>query len=162
MLLDGDIMHEILNHIVTITKLYQVTAFSCRFRRKGDFAQQNGRNKKCWLSGVQETKCPQICTTGHGKSFLVPTVEISKRWIPAVDVNRCNLLWSMFCFCLLRLGLAVTGSSGPKSGNADTRGNAMKSQNSVQKPQPFGREWRLEAVSNRGPNALPLGQTCSR
>ena len=39
-----------------------------------------------------------------------------------------------------------------------------KSQDSVHKPQPFWRERRAEAVSNRGPsaylpNALPLGQT---
>ena len=37
-----------------------------------------------------------------------------------------------------------------------------KSQDSVHKPQPFGRERRAEAVSNRGPsaykpNSLPLG-----
>jgi len=41
-----------------------------------------------------------------------------------------------------------------------------KSQDSVHKPQPFRRERRAEAVSNRGPsayqpNALPLGQTGS-
>ena len=41
-----------------------------------------------------------------------------------------------------------------------------KSQDSVHKPQPFWRERRAEAVSNRGPsayqrNALPLGQTGS-
>ena len=39
-------------------------------------------------------------------------------------------------------------------------------QDSVHKPQPFSRERRTEAVSNRGPsayqpNALPLGQTGS-
>ena len=42
-----------------------------------------------------------------------------------------------------------------------------KSQDSVHKPQPFQRERRAEAVSNRGPsayqpNALPLGQTGSQ
>ena len=42
-----------------------------------------------------------------------------------------------------------------------------KSQDSVHKPQPFRRERRAEAVSNRGssayqPNALPLGQTGSQ
>ena len=42
-----------------------------------------------------------------------------------------------------------------------------KSQDSVHKPQPFRRERRAEAVSNRGPSAyqptaLPLGQTGSR
>ena len=42
-----------------------------------------------------------------------------------------------------------------------------KSQDSVHKPQPFWRERRTEAVSNRGPsayqpNALPLGQTGSQ
>ena len=41
-----------------------------------------------------------------------------------------------------------------------------KSQDSVHKPQPFWRERRADAVSNRGPsayqpNALPLGQTGS-
>ena len=28
----------------------------------------------------------------------------------AFDVNRCSLPGSMFCVCLLRLGLAVTGA----------------------------------------------------
>ena len=42
--------------------------------------------------------------------------------------------------------------------------DGQKSQDSVYKPQPFWRERRAEAVSNRGPsayqpNALPLGQT---
>ena len=42
-----------------------------------------------------------------------------------------------------------------------------KSQDNVHKPQPFWRERRAEAVSNRGPsayqpNALPLGQTGSQ
>ena len=42
-----------------------------------------------------------------------------------------------------------------------------KSQDSVHKPQPFWRERKPEAVSNRGPsayqpNALPIGQTGSR
>ena len=46
-------------------------------------------------------------------------------------------------------------------------GSDEQSQDSVHKPQPFGRERRAEAVSNRGPsayqpNALPLGQTGSR
>ena len=30
--------------------------------------------------------------------------------IPTFDVNRCSLPGSMFCVCLLRLGLAVTGA----------------------------------------------------
>ena len=43
-------------------------------------------------------------------------------------------------------------------------GNDGQSQKTVHKPQPFCRERRAEAVSNRGPsayqpNALPLGQT---
>ena len=43
----------------------------------------------------------------------------------------------------------------------------IKSQDSIHKPHPFGRERRAEAVSNRGPSAyqlndLPLGQTGSR
>ena len=42
----------------------------------------------------------------------------------------------------------------------------QEKQDSVHKPQPFRRERRAEAVSNRGPsayqpNALPLGQTGS-
>ena len=46
-------------------------------------------------------------------------------------------------------------------------GNDVQSQDSVHKPQPFWRERRAEAVSNRGPsayqpNALPLGQTGSQ
>ena len=45
-------------------------------------------------------------------------------------------------------------------------GSDGQSQDSVHKPQPFGRQRRAEAVSNRGPsayqpNALPLGQTGS-
>ena len=45
-------------------------------------------------------------------------------------------------------------------------GSDGQSQDSVHKPQPFWRERRAEAVSNRGPsayqtNALPLGQTGS-
>ena len=46
-------------------------------------------------------------------------------------------------------------------------GSDGQSQDSVHKPQPFWRERRAEAVSNRGPsayqpNALPLGQTGSQ
>ena len=46
-------------------------------------------------------------------------------------------------------------------------GSDGQSQDSVHKPQPFRRERRAEAVSNRGPsayqpNALPLGQTGSQ
>ena len=40
-------------------------------------------------------------------------------------------------------------------------GSDGQSQDSVHKPQPFWRERRAEAASNRGPNALPLGQTGS-
>ena len=51
-----------------------------------------------------------------------------------------------------------------KMGSDESRFNVTKSQDSVHKPQPFWRERRAEAVSNRGPsaNALPLGQTGSR
>ena len=30
--------------------------------------------------------------------------------IPTFDVNQCSLRGSTFCFCLFRLGLAVTGA----------------------------------------------------
>jgi len=46
-------------------------------------------------------------------------------------------------------------------------GSDGQSHKTVHKPQPFRRERRAEAVSNRGPsayqrNALPLGQTGSQ
>ena len=51
--------------------------------------------------------------------------------------------------------------------NVSVGSDWTKSQGSVHKPQPFWRERRAEAVSNRGPsayqpNALPLGQTGSQ
>ena len=63
------IMHEILNNMVTITKMHQVTAFSCRFWGKFNSAckRSKSKNENVWLWGVQETKCQEIYTTGHGK-----------------------------------------------------------------------------------------------
>ena len=48
-----------------------------------------------------------------------------------------------------------------------SEGSDGQSHKTVHKPQPFWRERRAEAISNRGPsayqpNALPLGQTGSR
>ena len=51
--------------------------------------------------------------------------------------------------------------------NVSVGSDGQSHKDSVHKPQPFWREMRAEAVSNRGPsayqpNALPLGQTGSR
>ena len=70
---------------------------------------------------VQETRRHEIYTTGHGKASPFQPWWSVRGEIPAFNVNRCSLPGSMFCFCLLRLGLAVTGSSGWKLRNADTR-----------------------------------------
>ena len=71
----------------------------------------NDRNQKwkCWLWGVQETKCQDIYTTGHGKaSPFQPWWSVRGAVRHYFDVYRCSLPRSMFYFCLLRLGLAVT------------------------------------------------------
>ena len=66
---------------------------------------------KCWLWGVQETKCQEIYTTGHGKaSPFQPWWSVRGAVRHYFDINRCSLSRSMFYFCLLRLGLAVTGA----------------------------------------------------
>ena len=65
---------------------------------------------KCWLWGVQETKCYDIYTTRHGKASPFQLWWSVRGAIPIFDVNQCSLLGSMFCVCLHRLGLAVTGA----------------------------------------------------
>ena len=62
-------------------------------------------------------------TTGHGEAS---TFAFQPWWsvrvvIPTFDVVRCSCPGSTFCFYLLQLGLAVTGSSGWKFRNADIR-----------------------------------------
>ena len=65
---------------------------------------------KCWLWGIQETKCPEIYTSRHGSASLFQLWWSVRGAVPTFDVNRCSLPGSMFCLCLLRLGLAVTGA----------------------------------------------------
>ena len=65
---------------------------------------------KCWLWGVQETKCHKFYTTRHGKAFPFQLWWSVRGVIPTFDVHQYSLLGSMFCICLLRLGLAVTGA----------------------------------------------------
>ena len=84
--------NEIFNNIVTITKMLQVIAFSCR----------------C-LWGVQETRCHEIYTTRHWKASLSQPLWSVRCAIRTFDVSQRSLRGSTFCFCLLRLGLAVTG-----------------------------------------------------
>ena len=58
----------------------------------------------------------------NGQSFLGPASHddlLGVQYLP-FDANRCSLRGLMFCFCLLRLDLAVTGRSGWKLRNADT------------------------------------------
>ena len=63
----------------------------------------------------------RIYTTKHGKASPFQPWWSVRGAIRTYDVNRCSLPGCTFCFCLLRLGLAVTGSSGWKRRNADTR-----------------------------------------
>ena len=64
----------------------------------------------------QEQKCtkwlrfPEIYTTGHGKASPFQPWWSVRCAIPTFDVNQCSLRGSTFCFCLLQLGLAVTGA----------------------------------------------------
>ena len=78
---------------VTITKMLQVIAFSCRFWRKCSFAWKKGRNQKwkCWLWGVQETRCYEIYTTGHGKASPFQPWWSVRCAILTFDVNQCSL-----------------------------------------------------------------------
>ena len=59
---------------------------------------------------VQETRRHEIYTTEHGKASPFQLWWTVRGAMPTVNVNRGNLWGSMFCFCLLRLGLAVTGA----------------------------------------------------
>ena len=83
---------------------------------------------KCWLWGVQETKCYDIYTTRHGKASPFQLWWSVRGAIPIFDVNRCSLPGSMFCVCLLRLGLAVTGA---QAENFRTRVHAQLQNKSV-------------------------------
>ena len=76
----------------------------------------NGRNQnwKCWLWDVQ---VHEIYTTGHRKASLFQPWWSVRCAIPTFDVNQCSLRGSTFCFCLLRLGLAVTGAPGEHFGS---------------------------------------------
>ena len=99
--------------------MHQVTALSCRFWRKCNFACKRPKSKmKMLIVGCTRN---QIYTTGHGKASPFQPWWSVRGAIRTFDVNRCSLPSSTFCFCLLRLGLAVTGSSGWKLRNADTR-----------------------------------------
>ena len=69
-----------------------------------------GRNQKCWLWDVQETRCLDIYITGHGKASPFQPWCSVRCAIPTFYVNQCSLRGSTYCFCLLRLGLAVTGA----------------------------------------------------
>ena len=89
--------------------MYQVTALSCRFWRKCNFACKRPKWKM------------NIYITGHGTASLFQPWWSVRGAIRTFDVNRCSLPGSTFCFCLLRLGLVVTGRSGWKLRNADTR-----------------------------------------
>ena len=103
------ITHEIFNNIVTVSKLHQVTDFPVVFEESA-ILPANGRNQKwkCWLWGVQEIKCHEIYTAGHGKTSPFQPWWSVRCAIPTFDVNQCSLRGSTFCFCLLRLDLAVT------------------------------------------------------
>ena len=103
------ITHEIFINLVTITKMHQRLRFPVAFEESA-ISPANGRNQKwkCWLWSVQETKWQEIYTTGHGKTSPFQLWWSVRGAIPTFDVNRCSLHRSMFCFCLLRLGLAVT------------------------------------------------------
>ena len=59
---------------------------------------------------MQETWGHEIYTTGYGKASLFQPWWSVRCAIPTFDVNQCSLRGSTFCFCLLRLGLAVTGA----------------------------------------------------
>ena len=65
---------------------------------------------KCWLLCVQETICHEIYPTRHRKASPFQPWWSVKGAIPIFDVNWCSLQGSMFCVCLLWLGLAVTGA----------------------------------------------------
>ena len=90
--------------------MHQVIAFSCRFWRNCNFActkKVRCQKWKCWLWGVQETRCDEIYTTGHGKASRFQPLWSVRCAIAAFDVNQCSLRGSTFYFCLLRLGLAA-------------------------------------------------------
>ena len=75
-------------------------------------SRPKGQNQKwkCWLWGVQETRCHEIYTTGHRKASLFQPWWSVRCAIPTFDVNQCSLHGSMFCFCLLWLSLTAKGA----------------------------------------------------
>ena len=80
--------------------------------KEGAILAARGRNQKwkCWLWGVQETRCHEIYTTRHTKASPFQPLWSVRCTIPTFDVKQCSLRGSTFCFCLLLLSLAVTGA----------------------------------------------------
>ena len=89
--------------------MHQVTAVSCRFWRKCNFACKRPKSKMKMLI-VRCTRNQMSWNLHHRtrESFPVPTMMICA--IPTFDVNHCSLRAQTFCFYLLRLGFAVTGA----------------------------------------------------
>ena len=106
----------IFNNLVTITKIHQVTAFSCCFWRKCNFASKNSKSK-LKVGIVKCTRNQKIYITGHGKASPFQPWWSFNGVTPTFDVIRTGLI---FHSCLLRLGLTGTESSGWKVQNADT------------------------------------------
>ena len=105
------ITHEIFNNIVAITKMHQVTAFSCRFWRKCNCLQKAEIKNE----NVRIVRCTRNLMSWHLYQRTRKSSPCQPLWsvrctIPTFDVNQCSLRGSTFCFCLLRLGLAVTGA----------------------------------------------------
>ena len=75
------------------------------------------------LNSICKTESSDLVDNTSGMAYTKYQEEKSPRPCSGSEhgTARCSLPRSMFCFCLLRLGLAVTGNSGWKLWNADTR-----------------------------------------
>ena len=75
------------------------------------------------FNSIRKTESSDLVHNMSGTAYTKYQEEKSPRRCSGSEhgTARCNLPRSMFCFCLLRLGLAVTGNTGWKLRNADTR-----------------------------------------
>ena len=88
--------------------MHKLIAFSCRFWRKCNFACKGPKSKIKMLI----VRCTKNQKSWNLHCRTQESFPFQPWWyaIPTFDVNQCSLRGSTFCFCLLRLGLAVTGA----------------------------------------------------
>ena len=91
------IRHEIFNNIVTITKMHQMIAFSCRFWGKCNFACKRPKSKVKML--IVRCTRNQMSWNLHHRTRKASTVQpwwSVRGVIPIYDVIRCCYLGRRF------------------------------------------------------------------